>query len=147
MTEIDGHFNMPDKVGYTCRLLRKAVSRHGARLVVVADRATLDAVDQSLWTMAPTEFVAHCRIGDEPYVVRRSPVVLAEEGSQLPLPVLPILVNLGAEVPAGFERFERLIDIVSEGEADRRSGRVRWAHYKAGGFAIRHHRYGEGAAG
>ncbi|MGJ7510192.1 DNA polymerase III subunit chi [Variovorax sp. GT1P44] len=145
MTEIDGHYNMPDKVSYACRLLRKAVAAHGARLVVVADGATLDAIDQSLWTLQPTEFIPHCRITDDAHIVARSPVVLAESG-EAALPDLPILVNLGAELPARFERFERLIDIVSSDDADKLAGRARWRHYKDRGYAIRTHPFG-GSAG
>jgi DNA polymerase-3 subunit chi len=145
MTGIDGHYNMPDKVGYTCRLLRKAVSAHGARLVVLADAATLDAIDQSLWSMQPAEFIAHCRDGDAAHVVSRSPVVLAESGTA-ELPQRPILINLGAQAPARFEQFERLIDIVGSDDADKQAGRARWRHYKDRGYAIRTFPYG-GAAG
>ncbi|SEA05703.1 DNA polymerase III subunit chi [Variovorax sp. YR216] len=144
MTEIDGHYNMPDKVSYACRLLRKAVGAHGARLVVMADQATLDAIDQSLWALQPTEFIAHCRSGDEAHVVARSPVVLAESGTTS-LPDRPILVNLGAELPARFERFERLIDIVGSEDADKQAGRTRWRHYKDRGYAIRTYPYGGGS--
>ena len=61
------------------------------------------------------------------------------------LPDRPILVNLGAELPARFERFERLIDIVGSDDADRQAGRARWRHYKDRGYAIRTHAYGGGA--
>jgi len=145
VTEIDGHYNMPDKVSYACRLLRKAVGAHGARLVVMADPATLDAIDQSLWTLQPAEFIAHCRSSDEAHVVARSPVVLAESGTTS-LPDRPILVNLGAELPARFERFERLIDIVGSDDADKQAGRVRWRHYKDRGYVIRTYPYGGGAS-
>jgi DNA polymerase-3 subunit chi len=139
VTEIDGHYNMPDKVGYACRLLRKAVGAQ-ARLVVMADPATLDAVDQALWTLQPTEFIAHCRGTDAPHIVARSPVLLAGSGTPS-LPDRPILVNLGADVPSGFERFERLIDIVGSDDADKLAGRARWRHYKERGYAIRPHPY------
>ena len=145
MTEIDGHYNMPDKIGYACRLLRKAVAAHGARLVVVADGALLDTLDQALWKLSPTDFVAHCRAGDAPHVVERSPVLLADGGDGQ-LPDRPILVNLGAELPPRFERFERLIDIVGSEEADKLAGRARWRHYKDRGYAIRTHPYGAGAS-
>jgi DNA polymerase-3 subunit chi len=146
MTGIDGHYNMPDKVSYVCRLLRKAVDAHGVRLVVMADPDTLDAIDQSLWTLQPTVFIAHCRCGDEPHVVSRSPVLLAQSGMTSP-PERPILVNLGAEPPASFERFDRLIDIVGSDDADKQAGRVRWRHYKDRGYAIRTFPYGGGANG
>ena len=145
MTEIDGHYNMPDKVGYACRLLRKAVGAHGARLVVVADAALLEAIDQSLWTLSPTEFIAHCRSDDAPFIVARSPVVLAD-GASASLPDRPILVNLGVALPARFERFERLIDLVGSDDADRLAGRTRWRHYKDRGYAIRTHPYAGSAS-
>jgi DNA polymerase-3 subunit chi len=144
VTEIDGHYNMPDKVGYACRLLRKAVGAQ-ARLVVLADPETLDALDQALWTLQPSEFIAHCRGTDEPCIVSRSPVVLADRGMPS-LPDRPILLNLGAEVPSGFERFERLIDLVGSGDADKQAGRARWRHYKDRGYAIRTHPFAGSAA-
>jgi DNA polymerase-3 subunit chi len=39
-------------------------------------------------------------------------------------------------VPEGFERFERLIEVVSLDEADRLRARDRWKHYAARGYAI-----------
>ena len=145
MTEIDGHYNMPDKTGYVCRLLRKAVSAHGARLVVLADAAVLEALDLALWKLAPSEFIAHCRSDDAPFIVERSPVVLADSTADA-LPDRPILVNLGAALPARFERFERLIDIVGSDDADRQAGRARWRHYKDRGYAIRTHAYAGSAS-
>ena len=44
MTEIAFHFNAPDRLAYTCRLLRKAVSA-GARLVVTGPAEALDRLD------------------------------------------------------------------------------------------------------
>lgn len=143
MTEIDFHFNTPDKVSHACRLLRKAVSGRGARVVVVADAATLDAVDLSLWTFSPVEFIAHCRVTGEAHTVARSPVVLSE-GIATPLPHQQVLVNLGAELPAGFERFERLIDIVSNDDDDRLAARRRWRHYADRGYTIRRHDFAQG---
>jgi DNA polymerase-3 subunit chi len=145
VTEIDGHYNMPDKVDYACRLLRKAVGAHGARLVVVAEPQVLDAIDIALWKISPSEFLAHCRSDDAPALLARSPIVLADSGSAS-LPDRPILVNLGAGLPAGFERFERLIDIVGSEDADKFAGRTRWRHYKDRGYAIRTHPYGGSAS-
>ena len=145
MTEIDFHFNTPDKVHYACRLLRKAVGARGARVVVVADAQMLEAVDLALWTFAPAEFIAHCRSDGEPIMVARSPVLLAESG-EAPLPHRQVLVNLGQAVPGGFERFDRLIDIVSADDAERQAGRKRWRHYADRGYAIQRHDFAGSAA-
>ncbi|MES2976416.1 MAG: DNA polymerase III subunit chi [Pseudomonadota bacterium] len=137
MTEVAFHFNAPDKVAYACRLLRKAVGS-GAKLVVTGEGGTLDRLDVALWTFAPLEFVPHCMAGRDAALLAASPVVLS--GTVQGMPHQQVLVNLGAGVPDGFERFERLIEVVAEGdEADRLGARARWKHYADRGYAITRH--------
>ncbi len=139
MTEIAFHFNAPDKLAYACRLLRKAVAS-GARVVVTGPPASLQALDTLLWTFSPHEFVAHCRAGSPPEQLMASPVVLAAQiqgGAELPHH--QVLLNLGAEVAAGYERFERTIEVVSLDEDDRQHARLRWKHYADRGYSITRH--------
>ena len=140
MTEIDFHFNTPDKVTYACRLLRKAVGARGARVVVVGDGPTIEAIDAALWQFSATDFIAHCRVSAESSVLTRSPVVLIDRPDAA-LPHRQVLLNLDAPVPDGFERFERLIDIVTDDELDRRDARARWRHYADRGYAITRHQF------
>ncbi len=136
MTEVAFHFNAPDKVGYACRLLRKAVGS-GARVVVTGDAALLRELDTALWTFAPLEFVPHCYGASDAAVLARSPVVLAD--STRTAPHQQVLVNLGPPVPEGFERFERLIEVVTPHDDDRQQARQRWKHYADRGYAITRH--------
>ena len=137
MTEVAFHFNAPDKVAYACRLLRKAVGS-GAKLVVTGEPDLLRRLDVALWTFAPLEFVPHCHAGSEAAVLAASPVVLAEAVQGMPHQ--QVLVNLGAHVPEGFERFERLIEVVAQDDdADRQDARGRWKHYADRGYAITRH--------
>lgn len=137
MTEVAFHFNAPDKLGYACRLLRKAVLK-GSKVVVTGEPALLRDLDEALWTFAPTEFLPHCQgEGTSPAVLAASPVVLS--GSPGTAPHQQVLVNLGEAVPEGFERFERLIEVVTPDEADRLQARRRWKHYASRGYAIVRH--------
>ena len=136
MTEVAFHFNTPDKVGYACRLLRKAVGA-GAAVVVTADAALLDELDATLWTFSAVDFVPHCRAAAPAPVLAWSPVVLTD--SPRVAPHHQVLVNLGHAVPEGFEMFERLIEVVTGDEADRQSARQRWKHYAARGYDIKRH--------
>jgi DNA polymerase-3 subunit chi len=137
MTGVEFHFNAPDKVGYACRLLRKAVAK-GARLVVTGEPALLRELDTALWTFAPLEFVPHCYgSAAGPAVLAASPVVLSDAAHAAPHQ--EVLVNLGPGVPEGFERFERLIEVVTANEDDRVQGRRRWKHYADRGYAIQKH--------
>lgn len=51
----------------------------------------------------------------------------------------PILVNLAEDVPAGFEQFQRVIEVVSTDGQDRSLARLRWKHYTELGYAITRH--------
>lgn len=136
MTEVAFHFNVDDKLGYACRLLRKA-TRGGRRCMVVVDGPDLVTLDQALWTFAADEFLPHARAGAPAAVVRHSPILLGEHiVADWPADVL---VNLGVGVPEGLETFERVIEVVSLDGADRESARRRWRHYSDQGFALVRH--------
>ena len=137
MTEVAFHFNAPDRLGYACRLLRKAVA-NGAKVVVTAEADLLRELDVALWTFSSLEFIAHCHMQAGDACTRaRSPVVLA------PAPGTAahqqVLVNLGNAVPEGFERFERLIEVVTAADEDRQQARGRWKYYADRGYAITRH--------
>jgi DNA polymerase-3 subunit chi len=137
MTEVAFHFNAPDKLGYACRLLRKAVA-NGAKVVVTGESGLLRELDIALWTFSPLDFVPHCHGSTTtPAVVEASPVVLAD--SARVSPHRQVLVNLGTAVPEGFEGFERLIEVVTVDEDDRQQARQRWKHYADRGYAITRH--------
>ncbi|TFZ08274.1 DNA polymerase III subunit chi [Ramlibacter humi] len=137
MTEVAFHFNAPDKLGYACRLLRKAYGT-GAQVVVTGEPEVLRELDVNLWTFGSLEFVPHC-LGTErdERVQARTPIVLS--GLPRSSPHQQVLVNLGHEVPEGFERFERLIEVVTNDGADRQQARARWKHYADRGYAIVRH--------
>ena len=137
MTEVAFHFNAPDKLAYACRLLRKAVAA-GSRVVVTAPADALARLDTLLWTFSQTDFVAHARLPAEPAVLAASPVLLAE-APQGNLPHHQVLVNLGGQLPEGFERFERVIEVVGLDEEDRQLARGRWKRYGELGYNIIRH--------
>lgn len=137
MTEVAFHFGAPSKLDYTCRLLRKAVAI-GSRVLVIADLRELPTLDVSLWGVAPIDFVAHCVQGAEGIVLQKSPVLLASSMANT-LEWKQVLVNLTDAVPEGFDRFERVIEVVSTDSDDRDLARIRWKHYSALGYQIKRH--------
>lgn len=134
MTGVEFHFNAPDRLAYACRLLRKAAGK-GARVLVTGEPAFLRELDQALWTFSQLEFVPHCEAGAPPAVLDASPIVLG--GSPRNAPHHEVLVNFGAQVPEGFERFDRLIEVVTLDVADREPARERWKHYKSRGYEVK----------
>ena len=136
VTKVEFHTRAPDRMLYACRLLRKAAAG-AAKIMVTADVETLDQFDRQLWAFSSTDFVPHCFHDAPARVLENSPIVLA--------PALPasaaqtILLNLGSEVPAGYEQFARVIEIVSEDAGDQRQARNRWKHYAGSGCQLSSH--------
>ncbi len=136
--EVEFHTGVADKLGFACRLLRKAY-RRGARVLVTGPAPLLDALDKALWSFEPLEFVPHLRLGaGNAELARRTPVWLADAA---PPPGAPdVLVHLGGDPPQDLSPYRRVIEILSTEPDDEEQGRARWRHYKAGGLAVTHHR-------
>lgn len=137
VTEIAFHFNAPDKLGYVCRFARKAL-RHGARLVILGEATTLERLSPRLWGVSAIDFLAHASESDGSQMLAVSPIVLT--GQLQNLPHYDVLVNLMAQVPTEFERFARVVEIVSSiDEMDRQDARLRWRDYSGRGLSIVRH--------
>ncbi len=136
MTEVAFHFNAADKWSYACRLLRKAVLK-GSRVAVAGEQALLEQLDRALWSFSDTDFIPHCVTPCDADMLAASPLVLCPSLDSSPHQ--QVLVNIGAAVPAGFERFERLIEVVGTDGADRLDSRRRWKHYRDRGYKVAGH--------
>ena len=137
MTQVAFHFGAPDKVAYTCRLLRKAVSA-GANVLVTADESDLQRLDADLWALSPTDFLSHAAHRDSAFTQELSQVVLATSVGQTRIH-RSVLVNLAGTVQQGFEQFDRVIEVVGTDETDRSIARARWKQYAQSGYAIARH--------
>lgn len=138
MTQVDFHFNVPDRLQYACRLLRK-VRQSGRRAIVYSeDRALLGALDRSLWRFEPLEFLPH--VMDDDSLADRTPIVLASSDEDAPH--YDVLVNLGSRTPRYFSRFERLVELVSADGDDRAAARERYRGYRDRGYPMKTHRVG-----
>jgi len=135
MTAVEFHFNAPDKLAYVCRLLRKAAAK-GAKVTVTGEASLLAELDTALWTFSALDVVPHCQLQGAPAaVLNASPIVLCDAAAASPQH--EVLLNLGEDVPEGFERYERLIEVVSLDEVDRSKARVRWKHYASRGYELK----------
>ena len=134
MTEITFHVNAADKLDYACRLLR-TTQKKAAKVLVCASPEVLKQLSSQLWAMAPAEFLPHCFADAAPAVLALSPVVLVSDLTDTGL-AHDVLLHLGASLPVGFERFARLIEVVSQADTDVQPARQRWMHYKKRGYAM-----------
>ena len=141
MTQIDFYTNVVDKLGTACRIVAKGYSLKHRIVIFCPDAEIAQRIDRLLWTSPATGFVPHCSATDALAAV--TPVILDHRGEE---PVHDqVLVNLRDELPAFFGRFERLIEIVSVDEEDRKNARERFRFYRDRGYELRTHDLKEAA--
>ena len=141
MTQIDFYTNVADKLATACRIVTKGYSLKRRIIVFCPDPETAHRVDRLLWMTPATGFIPHCAPSDALAPV--TPVILDHAGAE---PVHDqVLLNLRAEWPPFFGRFERLIEIVSVDDEDRRQARSRYKFYRDRGYEIRTHDLREAA--
>ena len=135
MTQIDFYTHVGNKLNVACRLAAKAYAQ-GLRVAVLCpDAATAQQFDRMLWSASPLAFVPHCSASHP--LAARTPIVVDHEG--ITPPHDEVLLNLRDDWPPVFSRFQRLIEIVSQGDADRASARARFKFYRDRGYEIRSH--------
>jgi DNA polymerase-3 subunit chi len=135
MTRIDFYTHVEDKVRIACQLTGMAFARGLRVTVYCADREAAHRVDRALWMAPAIGFVPHCA-PDDP-LAAETPVIVDCRGE--PLLHEEVLVNLRAEWPPFFARFERLIEIVGRDDEDRAQARSRFRFYRDRGYEIRTH--------
>jgi DNA polymerase-3 subunit chi len=108
-------------------------AREGRRVLVYAPQESeLEHLDRLLWALPATGFTPHCKHGAA--LATETPVVLT---GSLEQPVHDeCLLNLSAEVPPAFSRFEHLVEIVSTSDADKVAGRERFRFYRERGYPL-----------
>lgn len=136
MTRIDFHSNVPDRIAYTCRLVRKARAANCQVVVLAGSEDELQALDEALWTFSELDFLPHVPAGDP--LAATTPVILADDDAA-ELPHHDILINLSGRPPACFARFQRLFEIISINEAEKAAGRERYRFYQQRGYPLTHH--------
>jgi DNA polymerase-3 subunit chi len=120
-----------------CRLAEKAYEQ-GLRVALQTDGAAETAeLDELLWTFSDRSFVPHCVWPADATAAADTPVLIGS--GALPESHRDVLVNLGAEVPAGFEAYARVLEIVDCDEAAKAQARNRWRRYREHGVSPESH--------
>jgi DNA polymerase-3 subunit chi len=143
MTRIDFYHDVDDRLRFACRLAAKAVEQRLRVLVFAPDAALAKTIDQMLWTWPAIGFLPHCNVRDP--LAGETPVLIAHDDAVLPHD--EALINLHAEQPPFFSRFQRLIEIVGSDEAELEPARLRFRFYRDRGYEIHRHDMKKAAGG
>jgi DNA polymerase III subunit chi len=112
---------------FACRLTEKAYLKD-LKIVIVSDTlADAQALDELLWTFNDRSFIPHKMCLDEQSMDPATAVHLTVETA---LPTADLLVNLAQRLPAQFQRYARIAEVIDADEERRRLGRERFKAYR-----------------
>jgi DNA polymerase-3 subunit chi len=119
-----------------CRLADKAYSLGHTVYIAAASEARAAALDDLLWTFRQDSFVPHERY---PLTsAERSPVLI---GVSSPAEVnAQVLINFTDALPDGFERYERVVELVDAHPEVLAKSRERFKQYRERGFTPETHK-------
>lgn len=131
---VDFHFNVDHRLQYACRVVRKARGAGKSVLAFAREPDRLARFDAALWTFSALDFLPHV-YADSP-LAASTPILLTLQTETAH--ERDVLLNLDDDTPPEFERwfarFERVIEVVSLDDADRRLARVRFNAYRQAGI-------------
>lgn len=158
MTRIDFYI-LPDvdidaKFRFACRLAHRAIADGGQAHVRTASAEATAVLDALMWIYPEGRFLPHTtKDGEEAVSGEGHPrAALSGEGhprapglkalvrighEEPPSGPDELLINLGDDVPAFFDRFQRVCEVVPAPEVD--AGRARYSQYRRRGYPLHHH--------
>jgi DNA polymerase III subunit chi len=128
---------------FACRLIEKAYLLD-LRVVIVNDTLPdAQVLDDLLWTFNERSFIPH-EICLEEHAANAATMVHLTAGPAVP-PSADLLVNLSARLPAQWERYTRIAEIIDADAERRRLGRERFKSYRDLKVALETHQLDETA--
>lgn len=126
------------RLRHACRLVEAAVEKNLHVFIHSDSDADARKLDELLWTFSQGSFIPHRVLRDAPQTPPIEPVLI---GVNLP-PVgerWDLLVNLAADVPEFFSRYERVAEFVERDPAQRGVSREHYRFYRDRGYNLTTH--------
>lgn len=134
MTQVFFYHGAADKLAAACALLGGAYAKRRPITVYAPEAPLAQALDRLLWSSNALSFIPHCD-GRSP-LAGETPIVLTD---QLDQPTqTERLMNLGKVLPPGYQRFQNLVEVVGQDDADRLAARERVRRYKEAGCDVQY---------
>ena len=114
-----------------CQLAQKALKSNQQVLCLVDNNETAEQLNKMLWDFQASSFVPH-GIGAE-----QTPIAITVDSN--PADHHSILINLQAEIPTWFSRFERVMEIIYQQPEYEQAKRDNFKFYKERGYPLSFH--------
>ena len=142
MTRIDFYIipqDQPEQILiFACKLIEKAYSQNNKVTIKVDTSEQAETLDKLLWEFKPESFLPHKIMDIESKSDDKTipPILITYEelGSDY-----EVLLNLSAEIPLAFTRFQRVIQIASQQQEQRNTSREQYKFYKDRGYPMFNH--------
>jgi DNA polymerase-3 subunit chi len=142
VTQVDFYILNSDtdeaRLHLACKIVEKAADQSHHVFVHSASDAEAAKLDELLWTFSQGSFIPH-RVVREPLdAPPQEPVLIGVNAPPAP-GRWNVLVNLAAEVPEFFSRYERVAEVVDADAVRREQSRDRYRFYRDRGYKLNTH--------
>ena len=114
-----------------CQLVQKSLAANQQVLCLVPDNIAAQQLDEMLWAFNRASFVPHAQSVDH------MPVAISFD--EEPGEHHQVLINLQAQIPTWFSRFERVIEIIYKQPDYEQAKRDNFRFYKERGYQLEFH--------
>lgn len=124
-----GQAAVPAECAKACELAAELYSQRKKSVVLCANKAQAEAIDELLWQLPAQRFVPHNLAGEGPN--GGAPVEIVWELHSLPRK--PCLINLSEQLPPNLGQFQQIIDFVPVAESAKQLARQRYKQFQQAG--------------
>jgi DNA polymerase III subunit chi len=121
-----------------CKIADKAMQQSQHVFIHAASEMEARKLDELLWTFSQGSFLPHAIVRTPPATAPREPVLIGF-GADPVSDKWDVMINLAADVPEFFSRYQRVAEVV-DGHAERRErSRDRYRFYRDRGYQLNTH--------
>jgi len=121
-----------------CKIAEEALQSDRHVFINATSDTEARQLDELLWTYSQGSFIPHAIVREPPAQPPREPVLIGLRAE----PVgerWDLMINLAADVPEFFSRYEHVAELVDGDAARREQGRERYRFYRDRGYALNTH--------
>jgi DNA polymerase III subunit chi len=127
------------RLKFACKIADQAMQQSRHVFVNATSDTEARQLDELLWTFIQGSFIPHRVVRDgDADVAQREPVLIGLRRAP-PSDRWDLMINLAADVPEFFSRYERVAELVDGNATRREQSRERYRFYRDRGYSLNTH--------